>query len=79
MDAHGHHAAVCSKGGHPIRRHNRVARWLARWLEDGRSDSTVALEQKIAQADGRMDVVVGLGDSQVWIDVAIVAATSECP
>ena len=61
-----------------MRRHNRVARWLAAWLEDGRADSDVRLEQSTSQPQpGIMDVVVGHGDSQVWIDVAIVTATSD--
>ena len=33
-------------------------------------------EQRRVQQDGRMDIVVGHGESQDWIDVAIVAATS---
>lgn len=79
LDHDGHHAVTCNMGGHPLRRHGRVVRWLAGWLEDGRADSEVRLEQSIVQdPPGWMDVVVSHGESQLRIDVAIVAATSDC-
>ena len=79
LDPHGHHAMTCSRGGYPVRRHNRLVRWLAGWLKDDRADSEVRCEQSIVQdPPGRMDIIVGHGDSQVWIDVAIVAPTSNC-
>ena len=78
LDIEGHHAVTCSRGGHPVRRHNRLVRWLARWLQDGRSEVDVRVEQSLLQQPpGRMDIVLGHGDSQTWIDVAIVTATSE--
>ena len=29
LDLHGHHATTCNRGGCPVRRHDRLARWLA--------------------------------------------------
>ena len=79
LDVHGHHATTCNRGGCPVRRHNRLVRWLAAWLQDGRVDSEVHLEQSIVQdPPGRMDVVVGYGAAQVWIDIAVVSPTSTC-
>ena len=77
LDPDGHHATTCPKGGYPIRRHDRLVRWLAGWLQDDRADDEVRLEKSIVQdPPGRMDVVVGHGESQVWIDAAIVSALS---
>ena len=54
-----------------------MVKWLASWLKEGRADSDVHLEQSIFQdPPGRMDAVVGHGDSEVWVDVAIVSPTS---
>ena len=32
LDAAGIHANQCKRGGHVVRRHDRVVRWLARWI-----------------------------------------------
>ena len=34
LNNRGVHANQCKKGGHVIRRHDRVVRWLAGWIED---------------------------------------------
>ena len=79
LDTAGVHPDVCMTGGYIVRSHNRLTKWLASWLREGRADSDVALEQKITAPDGRMDVVVGHGSEQDWIDVAIVSPSSSCP
>ena len=53
--------------------------WLAEWLKENRAESEVRLEQKLSDPEGRMDVVVGYGSDQDWIDVAIVSPSSTCP
>ena len=64
----------CKKGGHVIRRRDRVVRWLAGWIED-RIGSQVLIEQSVA-ADGeeedRLDLTLESGGRRVWLDVAIV-------
>ena len=57
LDIHGHHASVCSCGGYIIRRHDRLVKWLAGWLQDGRASSEVHLEQRLTQQDGRSATV----------------------
>ena len=53
----------CKKGGYVIRRHDRVVRWLAGWIED-RIGSQVLIEQSVA-ADGeeedRLDLTLESG------------------
>ena len=41
----GIHLNQCKCGGHVNRRHDRVVRWLAGWLQDGRTESDVLVEQ----------------------------------
>ena len=64
----------CKKGGHVIRRRDRVVRWLAGWIED-RIGSQVLIEQSVA-ADGeeedRLDLTLESGGGRLWLDVAIV-------
>ena len=78
LDPAGIHPELCMRGGYVVRSHNRLVRWLADWLRDSRAESDVALERKIVAPDGRMDVVVGHGNEQDWIDVAIVSPSSSC-
>ena len=73
-----HHATTCQCGGHIVRRHNRCSRYLCRWLNDGRAESEALLEQRTLVPEGVMDITVGSGSEQVWIDVAIVSPTSSC-
>ena len=59
------------------RRHDRVVRWLAGWLQDGRTESDVLVEQIAPSAacpDGRLDLTLEAGGRRVRIEVAIVAA-----
>ena len=54
-----------------------MVKCIASWLREGRADSDVRLEQSLFQdPPGRMDVVFGHGDSEVWVDAAVVSATS---
>ena len=73
-----HHATTCACGGHIVRRHNRSARYLCGWLNDGRAESEALLEQRTLVPEGVMDITVGSGSEQLWIDVAIVSPTSSC-
>ena len=73
-----HHATTCQCGGHIVRRHNRTSRYLCRWLNDGRAESEALLEQRTIIPEGIMDITVGSGSEQQWIDVAIVSPTSSC-
>ena len=62
------------KGGHVIRRHDRVVRWLAGWIED-RIGSQVLVEQAIAaegEEEDRLDLTLESGGRRLWLDVAIV-------
>ena len=63
LDHGGIHVNQCKKGGYVIRRHDRVVRWLAGWIED-RIGSQVLVEQSAA-ADGeeedRLDLTLESG------------------
>ena len=64
----------CKKGGHVIRRHDRVVRWLASWIED-RIGSQVLVEQAIAaegEEEDRLDLTLESGGRRLWPDVAVV-------
>ena len=71
-----HHACTCPVGGGIVRRHNRASRYLCSWLNDGRSSCEALLEQRTIWPAGVMDITAGTGSQQVWIDVAIVSASS---
>ena len=70
----GIHANQCKKEGHVIRRHDRVVRWQAGWIEDG-IGSQVLVEQAVA-AEGeegdRLDLTLESGGRRLWLDLAIV-------
>ena len=70
---------TCATGGGIVRRHNRISRYLQEWLNAGRADAEALLEQRVLIPDGVMDITVGHGSQQVWVDVAVVSATSDCP
>ena len=82
LDPEGIHLNQCKCGGHVSRRHDRVVRWLAAWLQDGRVESDVLVEQVApseACPDGRLDLTFDDGGRRIWIDVAIVAVQSANP
>ena len=78
LDPEGVHADICPMGGYIVRAHNRLSCWLADWLKQSRAASEVHMELKLSAPEGRMDVVVGHGSDQDWIDVAIVSPSSTC-
>ena len=62
------------KGGHVIRRHDRVVRWLARWIEEG-IGSQVLVEQAIAakgEEEDLLDLTLESGERRLWLDVVVV-------
>ena len=62
------------KGGHVIRRHDCVVRWLAGCIED-RIGSQVLVERAVAaegEEEDRLDLTLGSGGKRLWLDVAIV-------
>ena len=70
----GIHLNQCKNGGHVIRRHDRVVRWLAGWIED-RIGSQMVVEQAVAaegEEEDRLDLTLGSGGRRLWLDVAIV-------
>ena len=74
LDNGGIHVNRCKKGGHVIRRHDRVVRWLAGWIED-RIGSQVLVEQAVAaegEEEDRLDLTLESGGRRLWLDVAIV-------
>ena len=74
LENDGIHANQCKCGGYVVRRHDRVVRWLARWIEQ-RVESDVLMEQVPpceGEPDGRLDLTFGASGQRVWIDVAIV-------
>ena len=63
-----------AKRGHFIRRHDRVVRWLAGWIED-RIGSQVLVEPAIAaegEEEDRLDLTLESGGGRLWLDVAVV-------
>ena len=76
LDGAAVHANQCKCGGLVMRRHDRVVKWLAEWLGDGRVESDVLVEQVVASEnipDGRLDVTFEQEGRRVWLDVAVVA------
>ena len=74
LDQGGIHVNQCKKGGHVIRRHDLVVRWLAAWIED-RIGSQVLVEQTAAtegEGEDRLDLTLESGGKRLWLDVAIV-------
>ena len=63
LDHGGIHVNQCKKGGYAIRRHDRVVRWLAGWIED-RIGSQVLVEQSAAtdgEEEDRLDLTLESG------------------
>ena len=78
LDASGKHGGTCSVGGHVIQRHDRVVRWLHRWLSKGRTSTPPEMEQVLPSENGRLDVTFTDDGVPWWIDVAITSAPSAC-
>ena len=76
LDPERVHQNQCKCGGFISRRHDRISKFLHGWLQDGRSDSDVLLEQLVAGADqgegDRLDVTFESGGRRIWLDVAVV-------
>ena len=74
LDNGGIDAKQCKKRSHVIRRHDRVVRWLAGWIED-RIGSQVLVEQAIVaegEEEDRLDLTLESGGRRLWLDVVIV-------
>ena len=78
ISASGGHAGSCPVGGFVIQRHDRVLRWLHRWLSQGRTSSPPLVEQVLPSEHGRLDITFVQEGIPYWIDVAITSADSEC-
>ena len=78
LDHAGGHGGICAVGGFVIQRHDRVARWLHRWLSHGRTSAPPQLEQVLPAEQGRLDVTFAHEGVPWWIDVAITAAATTC-
>ena len=78
LDDEGIHAMTCPREGLVIRRHDRVVRWLAKWLSEGRVASEPRVEQVLPEEAGRLDVVFQDAGTMVWVDVAVTSAVTEC-
>ena len=76
IDAAGHHARVCPVGGFVIKRHDRVLRWLAAWLNQGRTQSTALCEQMCLDESGRLDIAFHHDAKLWWVDVEVTSAVS---
>ena len=57
LDQDGLHASTCPVGGLVIKRHDRIVRWLFKWLGQGRTSSPPSLEQVLPSERGRLDIV----------------------
>ena len=74
LDPEGVHANQCKRGGHVIRRHDRIVRWLAKWLGE-RVDTEILVEQSFPHGpntDARLDITFESGGRRIWLDVAVV-------
>ena len=78
IDSDGRHAETCSVGGCTIERHDRVARWLHKWLSEGRTSAPPLMEQICPTERGRLDVTFVHEGTPWWVDVAITSAASSC-
>ena len=78
IDVSGGHASTCAVGGLVIQRHDRVLRWLHRWLSQGRTSSPPLIEQVLPSENGRLDITFVQEGVPRWVDVAITAATTVC-
>ena len=79
LDPEGIHAHICPTGGHVIARHDRLVRWLYRWLSEGRLNAEAHLEQVLPpEESSRLDIVFQDAGSTVWVDAAVTAAATTC-
>ena len=58
IDAEGHRPRICPLGGHVVKRHDRVLRWLASWLNQGRTQGTALCEPMCPDEEGRLDIAI---------------------
>ena len=79
LDVDAIHATTCPVGGHIIQRHDRLGRWLCKWLSQGRTSTPPRMEQVLPSERGRLDVVFVDEGLQYWCDVAVTSAASTCP
>ena len=71
----------CKRGGHIVRRHDRIVKWLAGWIGE-RVDTETLVEQCPPGSEGgesRLDITFESGGRRLWLDVAVVTVltTSE--
>ena len=78
IDSSGSHASTCAAGGFVIQRHDRVLRWLHRWLSDGRTSTPPLMEQVLLSEDGSLNITFVHEGIPYWVDIAITSAASEC-
>ena len=78
LDEDAIHATTCPVGGHIIQRHDRLGRWLCKWLGQGRTSSPPRMEQVLPSERGRLDVVFMDEGLQYWCDVAVTSAATTC-
>ena len=78
LDPDGIHSSICPIGGHVIQRHDRLVRWLYRWISQGRINSEPRLEQVLPEESGRLDLVFNDAGSTIWLDFAVTSAATTC-
>ena len=61
-----------------IARHDRIVRWLAQWLSEGRASTPPEIEQVLPSEHGRLDVTFVHEGTPWWVDVAVTSASTEC-
>ena len=76
IDGTGHHGRVCPVGGFVVKRHDRVLRWLAAWLNQGRIQSPALCEQMCPDEAGRLDIAFHHDAKLWWVDVEVTSAVS---
>ena len=79
IDLDGRHCRICPIGGFVVGRHDRCLRWLASWLNEGRTTGPALVEQLVPEENGRMDIVFQHGGHTWWVDLAVVSAVSSNP
>jgi hypothetical protein len=74
LDTTGIHANQCKRGGHIVRRHDRIVKWLAGWIGE-RVDTETLVEQCPPGSEGgesRLDITFESDGRRLWLDVAVV-------
>ena len=65
-------------GSQVIERYDRIVRWLARWLAEGRTSTLPEIEQVLPSENGRLDLTFVQDGRQWWVDVAVTSAPTTC-